>query len=455
MALNHKSSRRIRACIHKSASCHCQIAAAVMLCFVLIAVLFPISAFAETPAFPVSNEEQAVLMETGTLQILNSQKADTRIDPGSLVNYLTVLTAVRHADLSAGVTVPDNVESAVPEEAAVIFLRPGENLTVRDCIGALLFNSANDAAYTLAVSLAGSVDAYITWMNETAAACGAVGTHISSIYTLVDANQYSTPKDLARIASYFSREKELYDIMSSDLFTIAPTNKVDESRYYPNDLPLRQTVSLTYIEYVTGGRYSRNNILVFARSETMDLVGVISGTAGEDSAYYDIYDLMRYGLDYYQPVTIQYDGSSIARIPVYSGSNKISYADITIDGDLTFYAETLSRKPTDAEGLGSFFSHTLSLPDKLEAPVQAGEKVGTVIYTMLADPEITISLDCVVMDSVTLPRDVQIAGNTTPGNAEKILSLLHWIILPVIVIVIILLLLPRIRDFLRRQRGPF
>ncbi len=432
-----------------------QTAAVFLLCFVLFISLFTLPAGAATPEFPVSSDEQAVLIETSTLQILNSQKADTRIDPGSLVNYLTVLTAVRHADLATRITVPENVESAVPEDAPVIFLRPGEELTVRDCAGALLFNSANDAAYALAVSLAGSVENYAVWMNETAAACGADNTHISSVYTLVDAGQYSTPKDIARIAAYFSREQELYEIMSSDLFAIEPTNKIDETRYYPNDLPLRQTISLTYIEYVTGGRYSRNNILIFARSETMDLVGFVSGTAGEDSAYYDAYDLMRFGLDYYQPVTINYDGSSIARVPVYSGSNKIAYANIAIDGSLTFYAETLSRKPTDPEGLGSFFSHTLSLPDKLQAPVQTGDKAGTVIYTMIADPEITIALDCVVMDTVSVPRDVQIAGETTPGNAERILSLIHWIVLPAILIAIIALLLPRIRDFLRRQRGPF
>ena len=433
----------------------CRTAVVFLLCAVLLIALFPLPAVAATPDFPVSSDEQAVLIETSTLQVLNSQKADTRIDPGSLVNYLTVLTAVRHADLSARVTVPDNVESAVPEDAPVVFLRPGEELTVRDLAGALLFNSANDAAYALAVSLAGSVENYAVWMNETAADCGAGNTHISSVYTLVDPGQYTTPKDIARIAAYFSREQELYDIMSSDLFAIDPTNKIDETRYYPNDLPLRQTISLTYIEYVTGGRYSRNNILVFARSETMDLVGVVSGTAGEDSAYYDAYELMRFGLDYYQPVTINYDGSSIARVPVYSGNNKIAYTNIAIDGALTFYAETLSRKPTDAEGLGSFFSHTLSLPDKLQAPVQAGDKVGTVIYTMLADPEITIALDCVVMDTVSVPRDVQIAGDNNPGNAEKILSLIHWIVLPVLIIAIIALLLPRIRDFLRRQRGPF
>ena len=79
----------------------------------------------------------------------------------------------------------------------------------------------------------------------------------------------------------------------------------------------------------------------------MTLVSIVLGASDSDAAYKASEKILEYGFDYFQPVTIEYTGESIARIPVYDQGEKIGYADAVVKGPLLFYAEVLSRKPAD------------------------------------------------------------------------------------------------------------
>ena len=172
--------------------------------FVIILFLSQtLSVMAATPEMPVPDGAGAVLAEATSSQVFRQQSSDTQYQPYGLINLLISLTALRHARLTDIVTVPIGMDAVLPSEAYVIYLEEGEQLSVENCIGALLFNSANDAAYTLAVGLAGSVDTFVEWMNETAAECGAVHSHFVSVFDTENTEQYTTALDLSRIASAF------------------------------------------------------------------------------------------------------------------------------------------------------------------------------------------------------------------------------------------------------------
>ena len=286
--------------------------------FVIILFLSQtLSVMAATPEMPVPDGAGAVLAEATSSQVFRQQSSDTQYQPYGLINLLISLTALRHARLTDIVTVPIGMDAVLPSEAYVIYLEEGEQLSVENCIGALLFNSANDAAYTLAVGLAGSVDTFVEWMNETAAECGAVHSHFVSVFDTENTEQYTTALDLSRIASAFWQEPALSNLLSSELYSIGPTNLTSETRYYANPFKMLEPGTSYYYEYASGGKSSRNAIAAFAHTESMTLVSIVLGASDSDAAYKASEKILEYGFDYFQPVTIEYTGESIARIPVY------------------------------------------------------------------------------------------------------------------------------------------
>lgn len=407
---------------------------------------------AATPDMPVPSSAGAVLMEASTSQIFRQENEDMTCQPYGSINLLIALTAYRHADLNDSVIVPEGMEQALPEDAYVVFLEEGEELTVEDCIGALLFNSANDAAYTLAVHLAGSIEAFTEWMNNTAVECGAVSSHFSTVYDLSAENHYTTAKDMAKIAAAFWNELPLRNLLCRDLCSIEPTNITSETRYYANPFKMLGLGTSYYYEYAVGGKCSQGTIIAFAQTESMSLICTVMDAYDSDAAYKAAEDILEFGFDYFQPVTIEYPGNSVARIPVYDQGEKIGYTDALVQGTFLFYAEVLSRKPTDPEGLESFFQHTLLIPDSLQAPIHAGDKIGEVVYTRLDDPSVQIHMDCIASSTFLPIQDESRSGNHTPGRLAKGLMWVNLLLIVLILIIAWRLLSPWIRKKLHKPK---
>ncbi len=97
------------------------------------------------------------------------------------------------------VTAPNGVQY-LPDSS--LHLKPGEKLTLRDLLYAMLLRSANDTAVTGAVYLSGSVPAFAKQMNLKAKEIGATHTHFVTPNGLPAPGHYSTAADLAKIACY-------------------------------------------------------------------------------------------------------------------------------------------------------------------------------------------------------------------------------------------------------------
>lgn len=127
----------------------------------------------------------------------------------SLTKMTTAVVILRDHPLAAGASGPlvtispgdalqydvdlDNDESNIP-------LQAGETLSELELLEALLTQSANDVAYTLAVWDAGSEPAFVAKMNALAASLGATHTHYADASGF-DPQSVSTAADCLRIAA--------------------------------------------------------------------------------------------------------------------------------------------------------------------------------------------------------------------------------------------------------------
>jgi D-alanyl-D-alanine carboxypeptidase len=143
----------------------------------------------------------------------------------SLTKLMTALLIVENHEMNEVVTVPQNVTNAVGNKA---YLPPGNRFTVGDLLSALLINSANDAALTLAQHHSGSVSAFVADMNERALKLGLTSTSFRNPSGLDHPAHWSTPQDIAWLTMFTLRYEEISERLGRSGARIASVGTNDD-----------------------------------------------------------------------------------------------------------------------------------------------------------------------------------------------------------------------------------
>jgi serine-type D-Ala-D-Ala carboxypeptidase (penicillin-binding protein 5/6) len=142
----------------------------------------------------------AVLADAATGQLLWGREMDTERPMASVTKVMTALLVLQGGNLGRQIQVPKAAFSyAWKYGGETAALRPGDVLTARELLEALLLPSGADAAYTLANAYGPGLDAFVARMNATAAQMGMKDTHFTSPDGLpypTETSTYSTPSDL-------------------------------------------------------------------------------------------------------------------------------------------------------------------------------------------------------------------------------------------------------------------
>ena len=126
-----------------------------------------------------------------------------------------------------------------------ISLAKGDQLTVEQCLYALLLKSANEVANGLAEHMAGSVEAFADMMNARAASLGCTGTHFANPNGLNNSTHLTTPYDMALIARAAYANPVLSKISTTTSYQMPATQKsgakvitMGHKMLYPYGFPL-------------------------------------------------------------------------------------------------------------------------------------------------------------------------------------------------------------------------
>lgn len=145
-----------------------------------------------------------LLVDMDTLDVLYEQDAGQPWHPASLTKLMTAyVTFQAVADgaitLDTVVIVSKAAASQAPSSSG---LRAGSGITLKDALYVLLVHSANDLAWAIAETVAGSEPAFVVRMNETAERMGMTATNFTNPNGLHDKDQVTTARDLAVLALY-------------------------------------------------------------------------------------------------------------------------------------------------------------------------------------------------------------------------------------------------------------
>jgi D-alanyl-D-alanine carboxypeptidase len=157
----------------------------------------------------------AIALEYPSGRILFNDGSDNVSYPASCTKIMTarlLLKAVHSGRVSMSDRIVQTSRSA-QEEPSKIDLNPGESLTIRDALIALMVKSANDISVAVAEKLSGSVEAFVAEMNVEAVKLGMTNTIYASPNGLPPPKKnegkkrvntrgfdISTPYDLAKLA---------------------------------------------------------------------------------------------------------------------------------------------------------------------------------------------------------------------------------------------------------------
>ena len=251
------------------------------------------------PAGPAVEAQGAVLMEADTGTVLYARNPDTCLYPASITKIMTGLLALEQCKLSDRMVFTGEALKSLPHNYVAIQASDGEEMSVEDCMNALLLYSANDAANGLAVHMSGSIEAFAKQMNERAKAAGAKNTHFNNPSGLFEKNHYTTPYDMCMIMRECVKFEDFRRIAGARVYTMAPTNCCQTERVFYSKHDMVFPRSREYYEYYVCGKTgytdeSRNTLITMAEKDGMRLICCVMG-CGKGIQYKDTRALFDYG----------------------------------------------------------------------------------------------------------------------------------------------------------------
>lgn len=260
------------------------------------------------PAGPVVTAESAILIEAETGAILYAKNIHARQYPASTTKILTTLIASEQCSLDEWVTFSREAVFDTPRDSNHIAMDVGQQLTMEDCLNAILIRSANEVSFAVAEHISGgSWQDFSEIMNARAAELGCVDSHFVNPNGLPDENHYTSAYDLAMIGKAFFANEMLCRISITPRLHILPNDHMPYEKLENSKMELLPGRSYAYeglvgvkTGYTDAARYS---VVSCAERDGMKLICVV--LKDESPAHYeDTIALFNYGFGNFAKVNV-------------------------------------------------------------------------------------------------------------------------------------------------------
>ena len=347
-------------------------AVTLLLCLMLAALSilrgFTASAAEFTPATTADFDvpcAAAILVDEDSGTVLYEKNADARRPIASITKVMTLLLtfeALEAGKISLDDFVPVS-EHAYHMGGSQIWLEPGEEMTLNDMLKAICISSANDAAVAVAEYVGGSEPAFAEMMNARAAELGMTNTHFANACGLDEPEHLSTARDVA----VMSREMLLHHTEVRDYCSIwMDTLRGGATQLVNTNKLLKSYSGITGLKTGTTGK-AGVCISASAERDGLRLIAVVLGAASGKERFQAASTLLDYGFSHFESAAAELPADAPLSLPVKRGTAE-SVA-------LTYTAPERCLMPKGESGT---LQVALDLPQKLAAPIRAGETVGTV-----------------------------------------------------------------------------
>ena len=301
-------------------------------------------------AAPATSASSAILIDAASGRVLYEQNAHERRLIASITKLMTALVAVESAsDLDRPIEIRPEWTGI---EGSSMYLRAGEQLTLKELLYGLLLASGNDAAVAI-----------VDWMNEKAGELGMKNTHFANPNGLNDDQHYSTAADMAQLARVVMENQDLETIVGTKSITLAGRTLSNHNKLlwrYEGCVGMK-----------TGYTDKAGRTLVScAQRDGQRLIAV---TLNDPNDWQDHAALFDYGFENYPSCVLALEGREVTAIPV-EGSLR-SFVTVRTDRDV-FYPLAADER----------VKVKMTLPEQTSAPLKEGAIAGAMTYYLGEEP---------------------------------------------------------------------
>ena len=398
----------------------------------------------------------ALLADVNTDAVAYAKNIHEKNYPASLTKVMTALLILEKVSgnetlLNQEVTASESAfsDTYYHADGSSAGIKAGEIMTVKQLLQCMLIVSANEACNILAEWDAGSIAAFVDAMNAKAKALGCENTHFVNPSGLHDPDHYTSAWDLYLITKAAMQYPEFMEICDSAKAVIPATNLSKERTLYTTNHLLSTWRVIGYRDkrahgIKTGSTSDAGHCLISSAQEgELHFVSVVMGAerieengVGNLLNFSETSHLFDYGFKNFAYRTILEDKEIIQEVPV--SLSKTDYVTVHPANNV----ESLFPRDLDPAEL----DRVISLPETVEAPVTAGDKLGTM---ELRDGDtVYASVDLLASSDVTADKFMVFRHNVTlffKKPAVKTVAI-------VLAVLLVLLVIFRLTGLSRRRR---
>ena len=291
----------------------------LLICFLLLIVISFI--IIKQKAITYNNDsflqdaKSGCLIECKTKKLIYGKNQNERLAPASMTKIMTMILVMEKLYNNEinydDIVVTPKVASSLG--GSQIYLAEGEKMSVHDLLKGMCIASANDAAMSLAIYVGGTEKLFVNMMNKKAVEIGLENTNFVNAYGFDDPNHYSSSMDMALMASYLINNypdilkytSTYEDYIREDTekrFWLVNTNKLIKFVDGVDGLKTGWTDNSGYCLTAT---ISKNN---------ERFIAVAMGCSSPSIRNNEVNELLQYGINNYETVTIVKKDEIIERI---------------------------------------------------------------------------------------------------------------------------------------------
>jgi len=306
----------------------------------------------------------AVLMEPVSGKVLYAQNEHERLPPASVTKVMSMLLIMEAVD-SGRIGWEEKIitsTTAAGMGGSQIYLKEGEEMTLRDMFKAIAVVSANDASTAVAEHLYGSDVDFVDAMNARAKKLKLKNTHFANETGLPDPDHYSSAYDLAVISRELLKYPEVLkftsiwmDSLRDGKFILRNTNELIRVYHGADGLKTGHTSEAKYCLAAT------------AKRGDFRLLSVILGAESDAARVAQTKRLLDYGFRNFQWKPVFESKKVIGR--VYIKGAKQEQVPVRLRSDFGVVVERDKESEVTTE---------ITPVKNIKLPIKSGTRIGTV-----------------------------------------------------------------------------
>ena len=347
----------------------------ILISFILFSIIFIPTVNAKEPEITATS---AAVIDCIDGKILYSKNMEEKLYPASLTNVLTAILVVENCNMQDTVTISQSAIDNVQSGYLTAKIQEGEILTVEQLLNLLLISSYNDVANALAEHVGGTTEEFVEMMNKKAKEIGCTNSNFVNCNGTHDENQYSTAHDMALIGKYAMQYDEIKEITGNIYYELGATNVYEKTdRLYQTTNEMILSGSKNYYRYASGIKTGFTTpagycVMIYSVKNDIPLVSVVMKSTTSDSRYEDSKKILEYAYENNTIKTIAKAGTNLQTVNIKNASQDTKKLNVLLENDVIAVVNVENEENT--------IEPKIQINDKLKAPIEAGEVIGTVSY---------------------------------------------------------------------------